>query len=88
VLYTKLLYDFSLIVFEIAYKLVRDYKVNLKQFIYKIQLIIPFFIFLISCQFKAITVWLILLLAKNFSPDTQGLFFRALGVPNYGQYDR
>jgi len=60
-----------------AYKLVRDYKVNLKQFIYKIQLIIPFFKFLFSYQFIAITVWLILLLAKNFSPETQGLFFRA-----------
>jgi len=76
VLYTKLLYDFSLTLFvnKIAYKLVRDYKVNLKQFIYKIQLVIPFFKFLISCQFIAITVWLILLLTKNFSPDTQGLF--------------
>jgi len=56
---------------------VRDYKVNLKQFIYKIQIIIRFFKFLISCQFIAITVSLILLLTKNFSSDTQSLFFRA-----------
>ena len=38
------------------------------------KLIIPFFKLSISHQFIAITVWMILLLANNFSPETQVCF--------------